>query len=88
MSISIGSSFVVFMNMPSSEEKNFAEMVPIEARKFIPVPISEVTLDWWAIPKDELNFSELQDTQKTETEKNTEILLIVINNDALIGSHL
>ena len=83
MSISIGSSFVVFMNMPSSEEKNFAEMVPIEARKFIPVPISEVTLDWWAIPKDELNFSELQDTQKTEAEKNTEILLIVINNDAL-----
>jgi len=83
LSISIGSSFIVFIKMPSSEENNFAEMVPIEARKYIPVPISEVTLDWWAIPKDEKTVSEFQNEQKNEKEKTTEILLIVINNDAL-----
>lgn len=83
LSISIGSSFIVFMKMPSSEEKNFTEMVPIEARKYIPVPISEVTLDWWAIPKDENSVSEFQSGQKIEDDKTTEILLIVINNEAL-----
>ncbi|MFA5652136.1 MAG: type IV pilus assembly protein PilM [Candidatus Paceibacterota bacterium] len=83
LSISIGSSFIVFIKMPTSEEKNFAEMVPIEARKYIPVPISEVTLDWWAIPKDENTVSEFQNGQKVEGDKSTEVLLIVINNDAL-----
>ena len=83
LSISIGASFIVFMRMPAVEEKNYAEMVPIEARKYIPVPISEVTLDWWAIPKDETTVSEFQNGQKVEEEKGTEILLIVINNDAL-----
>jgi type IV pilus assembly protein PilM len=83
LSISIGSSFVIFIKMPTSEEKNYAEMVPIEARKYIPVPISEVTLDWWAIPKDERTVSEFQNGQKVEDDKTTEIILIVINNDAL-----
>lgn len=83
LSISIGSSFIVFMKLPRSAEEHFAEMVPIEARKYIPVPISEVTLDWWAIPKDEKTVSEFQNGQKTEDDKNTEILLIVINNDTL-----
>ncbi len=83
LSISIGSSFIIFIKMPSAEEKNFSEMVPIEARKYIPVPISEVTLDWWAIPKDEKTVSEFQNGQKVEEDKNTEILLIVINNEAL-----
>ena len=83
LSISIGASFIVFIKMPTSEERNFAEMVPIEARKYIPVPISEVTLDWWAIPKDEKTVSEFQNGQKVEDDKNTEILLVVINNEAL-----
>ncbi len=83
LSISIGSSFIVFMKMPTSEEKNFPEMVPIEARKYIPVPISEVSLDWWAIPKDESTVSEFQNGQRVEDDKMTDILLVVINNDAL-----
>ncbi len=83
LSISIGSSFIVFMKLPTSAEAHFAEMVPIEARKYIPIPISEVTLDWWAIPKDEKTVSEFQNGQKAEDDKNTEILLIVINNDVL-----
>lgn len=83
LSISIGASFIVFMKMPTSEERNYAEMVPIEARKYIPIPISEVTLDWWAIPKDEKTVSEFQNGQKVEDDKTTEILLIVINNEAL-----
>jgi type IV pilus assembly protein PilM len=83
LSISIGSSFIVFMKMPTSEEKNFPEMIPIEARKYIPVPVSEVSLDWWAIPKDESTVSEFQNGQRVEDDKMTEILLVVINNDAL-----
>ena len=83
LSISIGASFIFFIKLPTIEQNHFAEMVPIEARKYIPVPISEVTLDWWAIPKDQDTVSEFQNGQKVEDDKMTEILLIVINNDAL-----
>jgi type IV pilus assembly protein PilM len=83
LSISIGSSFVVFMRVPTTDQSKFKEMIPIEARKYIPVPISEVTLDWWAIPHDESTVSEFQNGQKVEDTKGTEILLIVIHNDVL-----
>jgi type IV pilus assembly protein PilM len=83
MSISIGSSFIVFFRIPITDEKQFAEMIPIEARKYIPVAISEVTLDWQAISKDESTLSEFQSGQKVAGDVGTDILLVVIHNDAL-----
>ncbi len=83
MSISIGGSFIVFFKLPVSDMKQVAEMVPIEARKYIPVPISEVTLDWLVIPQAEKTASEFQAGGKTETENGTDILLVVIHNDSL-----
>ena len=83
MSISIGASFVVFIRLPTTDEKNFADMIPLEARKYIPVPISEVTLDWWAVPKDESTVSEFENGAKVEEEKGTEVLLVVIHNDSI-----
>ena len=84
MSIPISSSLLSFIKLPTLDERKLAEMVPIEARKYIPVPISEVSLDWWPIPKDESTFSEFQNGQKVaEEEKSTEVLLVVIHNDAL-----
>lgn len=83
LSISIGSSFIVFMKLPTSQQRVFPEMIPIEARKFIPVPMSEVALDWWAIPKDENTVSEFRNGENAPDENKTEILLVVINNDAI-----
>ncbi len=84
ISIPISSSFISFVKMPTLDERRLVEMVPIEARKYVPVPMSEVTLDWWPIPKDESTISEFQNGQKVvEDEKSTEVLLVVIHNDAL-----
>jgi type IV pilus assembly protein PilM len=84
MSISIGSSLILFIKLPTVDERRLYEMVPIEARKYVPVPISEVSLDWWPIPKDESVFSEFQNGQKKNVDdKTTEVLLVVIHNDAL-----
>jgi len=84
MSIPINSSLVTFIKLPTNDEKKIPEMVPIEARKYIPVPISEVSLDWFAIPKDESTVSEYQNGQKVKKEDfGIEVLVVVINNDAL-----
>jgi type IV pilus assembly protein PilM len=83
LSIPISSTFIIFMRIPTTDEKKFAEMVPLEARKYIPVPVSEVSIDWWPVPKDESTISEFQGGQKTVEETGTEILVVVIHNDAL-----
>ncbi|NTV22442.1 MAG: pilus assembly protein PilM [Candidatus Yonathbacteria bacterium] len=53
LSLPLQSSLLSFMKMPPLDDKKLAEMIPIEARKYIPVPVSEVSLDWWILPKRE-----------------------------------
>jgi len=60
ISIASSSSLISFLRMPDMDRKQLETMVPIEARKYIPVPITEVALDWWPIPKEENSFSEFE----------------------------
>ena len=46
MSIPMSSSLVTVIQVPNVDQKELAQMIPIEARKYIPISISEVTLDW------------------------------------------
>ena len=54
LSIPSSSSLMSVIEMPEVSPKQLSTMVPLEARKYIPVPISEVTLDWSVIPKSEV----------------------------------
>jgi type IV pilus assembly protein PilM len=83
LSISMGSSLVSFIKLPKVEEKQLAQMIPLEARKYIPVPISEVSLDYLVIPRNESTVSEYQNSEEKPEEKTIDVLLIVIHNDAM-----
>ncbi|MFA6095462.1 MAG: type IV pilus assembly protein PilM [Candidatus Paceibacterota bacterium] len=87
ISIPASSSLLSFIKMPVSDEKQLATMIPIEARKYVPVPITEVSLDWWIIPKEENSFSEFEKKADAGSgEKNAaaiDVLLVVIHNDVL-----
>src|SRR3989338_977779 len=54
LSIPFSSSLMAVIDMPEVSAKELAVMVPIEARKYIPVPISEVMLDWSVVPKSDV----------------------------------
>jgi len=61
-------------------------MLPIEARKYIPVPISEVTLDWMVVPEDEQDGSAFDRITKVATQKNVKkqrIVLVAVQNSTL-----
>jgi type IV pilus assembly protein PilM len=84
MSIPTRSSLIVDIDLPEVDEEKLASIVPIEARKYVPVAISEVTLDWLRIPSP----SDI----RTATENNPEgqpakglmkILLVAIQNDSI-----
>jgi type IV pilus assembly protein PilM len=88
MSISFASSLMSVLQMPNVSLKDLANMVPLEARKYIPVPISEVTLDWSVIPKNEIkDESNPEDVSMPKIEKNKtgmlDILVVAIHNDTL-----
>lgn len=46
ISIPVYSSFFTLIDLPNMSKKETAAAVPFEARKYVPVPISEVVLDW------------------------------------------
>lgn len=82
ISIPMKSSMVTLIKIPRLQEKQLAQMVPIEARKYIPVPISEVSLDWFVIPKLE---SEDDHIEEVDGKKVTmaDVLVVAIHNDVL-----
>lgn len=46
-------SFVTTISLPPVPEKELREAIPYEARRYIPIPISEVVLDWEVLGRDE-----------------------------------
>jgi type IV pilus assembly protein PilM len=84
LAIPFGSSLITSMEMPASQQKQFAQMIPLEARKYIPVPISEVSLDWWVIPKNTDKPADFNDEQKkVDVSEKVEVLLVAIHNEIL-----
>ena len=90
--IPLSASLLSLIEMPVLDQKQLPDMVPIEARKYIPVPMSEVTLDWWVIPKtgreaisspDDLTDLGGGQMSKIQKAKMLDILLVVIQNEAL-----
>lgn len=89
LGISYSSSFMAVLSLPAADEGQLASMVPIEARKYVPVPINEVTIDWFVIPESRGSGTGTnKGDQKTGTQspnKNapTRVLLAAIHNEAL-----
>lgn len=83
--IPLSASLLSLIEMPVLDQKQLPAMVPIEARKYIPVPITDVTLDWWVIPKTERAMTSSPDdlSNKLQKAKLMDILLVVIQNEAL-----
>lgn len=65
IAIPLSASLVSFIEMPAVDEKQLGVMIPIEARKYIPVPISEVSLDWWVVPKEPVEKEQESKENKT-----------------------
>lgn len=88
LSIPVSASLITFISMPAVGEKQLAQMIPIEARKYIPVPISEVSLDWLTIPQEDRIVSEDEETtpgySQTAKGERVEVLLVVIHNEAIV----
>ena len=85
LSIPFSSSLVSVIDLPHIAPEQLKRMIPIEARKYIPIPVSEVTLDWFVIPHEEGEDSAFDrlETKKSPQTSGDEVLLVAIHNDVL-----
>ncbi len=74
----LASSFVTTIHFTADQEEDISSRVRVEARKYIPVPIGEVTLDWAEIE------SEVEgDKKEKDTKRKRDVLVAAIQNEAL-----
>lgn len=87
VAIPFSSSLMAVMEVPMLPQKELASMIPLEARKYIPVPISEVTLDWYVIPKDQDIETQTVEPQtpdpSTPNMKKGEVLVVALHNETI-----
>ncbi len=85
VAVPFSSSLVKLIEVPPLDAKKLETVIPIEARKYIPVPITEVQLDYFVIPETEQKlFSGTKEVPGEETSlKNRMVLLVAMHNETL-----
>lgn len=63
---------------PQIKESELASIIPNEARKYIPVPLTEVSLDWYVIPQKQTYTEEA-----AATAPKTEVVVVAVRNETL-----
>ena len=86
ISIPFSSSLISVLELPKVAQDALKRMVPIEARKYIPIPVSEVSLDWFVIPEDDSEksaFDRVSTPAAPARAPMQEVLLVAIHNDTV-----
>jgi len=85
LSIPIQSSLIFVVELPSQiKESEIDSIIKTEARKYIPIPITEVSLDYSILPKKEASFEESHNPDKISLpSEKIEVLVVAIQNDAI-----
>jgi type IV pilus assembly protein PilM len=71
------SAYVSLVKVPKVTDNELRTMIPLEARKYIPIPLTEVQMDWWHIPN-MVNIG--------KDERMANIVLAAVNNETLAMS--
>jgi type IV pilus assembly protein PilM len=74
VAIDSSTAYVALVKVPKVDDEELRTMIPLEARKYIPVPLSEVQMDWWHIPTT-INIG--------AEERMINVVLAAVNNETL-----
>lgn len=77
VAVPYSSSFVTVITLPTTDQSQIGAMIPIEARKYVPVPINQVVLDWSVIPDKKGKDTPLANVGRTR------VLLAAIHGEVL-----
>jgi len=87
LSVPLRASLLKLIEVPKIEERNLDQMVSLEARKYIPVPITEVALDWMIVPSHEYSETQTSSMPTAEGEARKipkmEVLIVAIHKSII-----
>lgn len=85
LAVPIQSSLIFTLELPAKlSPKEIDSIVPTEARKYIPLPINEVSVDYFVLPKKEESFEEMNTGVPTAaSEVKISVLVVATQNDAV-----
>ncbi len=83
VSIPFARSLLTLVTLPKREDPEEQKtVIELEARKYIPVPVSEVQLDWFIVP--ERGETKESNKENPKNAKSTaDVLLVAVHNDEL-----
>lgn len=87
ISIPLSSSLLSVVELPDVGKRELETMIPIEARRYIPVPLNEVSLDWWILPRGKLIQKEATSTEPEAGAVSpigrVEVIIAAIHNEVI-----
>jgi len=78
ISLASSSSLIFILSLPRISEHELAGAVQSEVKKYIPIPLTEISLDWWIIPEEE-TFGD--DYMHTEKKGDIKVLVAAVRNE-------
>lgn len=75
ISIESSGAFISLIQVPNATDEELGRIIPLEARKYLPLPVAEVQLDFWRVPKG--------NGMKGTDDKRTDIVLAAVTNVVL-----
>jgi type IV pilus assembly protein PilM len=88
VSVPFASSLVKLIEVPPLDVKKLSTVIPLEARKYVPVPINEVQLDWFVVPETEQRLFEGMTKESEEAQQlDKRMVLIVAMHNQLLQKH-
>ncbi len=84
-SIPVQSSLIFSIELPETvKDSEMQTVVSTEARKYIPIPINEVSLDYFVLPKKEASFEEMNLADKSAVSvPKKHVLVVATQNDVI-----
>jgi type IV pilus assembly protein PilM len=84
LTIPASASLISLAELPDVGKKELEGMITIEARRYIPMAMSEVSLDWWILPKTKKEKREPKMPTETQAPlEKIEVVIAAIHNEVL-----
>lgn len=92
ISLSVGETFSTIINLPMMNEEELAKAIPFQAKKYVPIPIEEVVLDWSVVgefteQKNQPGLPEAGQAQELnelyQGEKMLQVLIVAVPQDVI-----
>lgn len=83
-SLPLTSTLLVVIELPDLGEEKLREMIPLEARKYIPTSVSEVALDFWIVPKTPPAYIDPDEEERAKAAgPKVDVLIAAVHKDVL-----